>query len=242
MLHSSYIYKLIIAILIAIPAIFMVIFKDVQTNAYVPVIFILLLAAPTVKDFFQSQKIFHAFTIYIFFTILAISIELIGVKTGFPYGRFEYSDLIPMKVAGEVPITLALTFVPILIGAFAISQIITDNRFLRIILTTIFLVLADLVLDPGAVYTGMWIYENQNFYYNVPLSNYLGWILTGFIFSTFCVVFMNNAKFKFSRMIFTYEATVLYWTIVCCIAKFYIPIFIGTILLLYIEFYVKEKE
>lgn len=234
MISLSYLSKSITAILIAIPSIFMVIFNDVSINNFVPVLFIIALATPTILEFFKSQNKIKALIVYSLFTIMAIAIELIGIKTGFPYGNFHYSDRLPLKVAGEVPVTLSITFVPLLIGAFAFSQYLSKNKIIRILLTTLLLVLADLVLDPGAVYTKMWFYESPGFYYDVPLSNYFGWIFTGLIFSTVCVLLLNNTKFNLIKITFTYKATVWYWTIACLLAGLYIPAIIGIILLIYL--------
>ena len=236
MLSLSYLSKAITAILIGIPAFFMVFFEDLPTPSFLPVLLILVLAAPTLINFIESQNRYKALAVYLLFTIIAISIELIGVRTGFPYGNFHYSDLLPLKVAGEVPVTLSLTFVPLLIGAFAISQKISNNKLTRIILTTVFLLLADLVLDPGAVHVNLWTFEQNGFYYNVPFSNYLGWIFSGLIFSVLCAIFLNEVNFNYKKITFTYEATIWYWTIACLSAGLVIPVIVGLSLLIYLEF------
>lgn len=217
------------------PAFFMVRFPEVEVPSAVPVLFIILLALPTVWAFLKSQNIIKTSAIYTALTILAISIELIGVKTGFPYGEFWYSDLLPAKVAGEVPLTLSLTFVPILIGAYALARKLFKKSINIVILTTILLVLADLVLDPGAVKTGMWTFKEQGLYYGVPLTNYLGWVFSGLIFATLCNFLFKKVEFKNPNLIFTYKATVYYWAIVCLFSGLIIPCILGLIIYLYID-------
>ena len=235
MVSLSYRSKVITAILIATSAFFMVRFANVATPPFLPIIFIIILATPTIVDFIKSQNKFKAIYLYLLFTVLAIMVEYIGVKTGFPYGNFSYSDFLPLKIGGEVPITLCLTFVPLLIGAFAIVQKISKNKIVRIFLTTLFLVLADLVLDPGAVHIKMWTFEQTGLYYGVPLTNFLGWIFSGLIFSTLAVLLLNNVTFNYKKASFTYQATLWYWTIACLTAGLIVPVIIGIVILSYLN-------
>ena len=51
------------------------------------------------------------------------------------------------------------------------------------VVATFVMVTWDLCLDPTAsTIGGMWIWENGGGYFGVPLTNYLGWFLTVFIF------------------------------------------------------------
>jgi putative membrane protein len=52
-----------------------------------------------------------------------------------------------------------------------------------VLLSTGFVLLADLVIDPAAVHAGFWIWENPGLYYGIPISNFIGWALTGLIYS-----------------------------------------------------------
>jgi putative membrane protein len=39
----------------------------------------------------------------------------------------------------------------------------------------------DLILDPGATALGFWIWEIDGWYYNVPLMNFFGWMVTSLL-------------------------------------------------------------
>ncbi|WP_324662675.1 bisanhydrobacterioruberin hydratase [Haloarcula sediminis] len=109
-------------------------------------------------------------------------IELVGVRTGWPYGDFAYGvDLGPM-LFGEVPLGLPVFFFPLVLNAYLLVLLLGGERseapWVRLPATLATVVLVDLVLDPGAVAIGFWTYESQAFY-GVPWSNYLGWLLSG---------------------------------------------------------------
>ncbi|MDS0283058.1 bisanhydrobacterioruberin hydratase [Haloarcula onubensis] len=115
-------------------------------------------------------------------TLYAYAIELVGVRTGWPYGEFAYGvDLGPM-LFGEVPLGLPVFFFPLVLNAYLLVLLLFGERAnsapLRLPATLATVILVDLVLDPGAVAIGFWIYESGGFY-GVPWSNYLGWLLSG---------------------------------------------------------------
>ncbi len=119
-------------------------------------------------------------------TAYAYGIELVGVTTGWPYGAFRYGiDLGPM-LAGKVPVGLPVFFLPLVLNAYLLCQLLLGDRAANPVVrlgATLSAVLAiDLVLDPGAVAIGFWEYlpaEAAFPYYDVPVSNYAGWLLSG---------------------------------------------------------------
>lgn len=117
-------------------------------------------------------------------TLYSFVIELIGVETGFPYGYFEYGIELGPMLFGKVPLGLPVFFIPIVVNAYLLIILLLPERsrdFVPRLLTVIGTVLVlDLVLDPGAVAINFWSYGG-GLYYGVPLSNYLGWILSATI-------------------------------------------------------------
>ncbi|MFC6863720.1 bisanhydrobacterioruberin hydratase [Halomicroarcula sp. GCM10025817] len=112
----------------------------------------------------------------------AYGIELVGVRTGWPYGEFAYGvDLGPMLL-GEVPLGLPIFFFPLVLNSYLLVILLLGRRAastpIRLLATLSTVLLVDLVLDPGAVGIGFWAYEVQQ-YYGVPWSNYRGWLLSG---------------------------------------------------------------
>ncbi|MFA9416456.1 bisanhydrobacterioruberin hydratase [Natrinema sp. HArc-T2] len=118
-------------------------------------------------------------------TAYTYAIELVGVRTGWPYGTFEYGISLGPMVGGEVPLALPLFFVPLVLNAYLLTLLALDEWAGRLVpraFSAITAVLAiDLVLDPAAVAIGFWSYLPPGGYYGVPASNYWGWLLSGAI-------------------------------------------------------------
>lgn len=116
--------------------------------------------------------------------VFALSIETFALLTGFPYGHFGYSEHLGYKIGGYVPWTVAFAWTPLMLCAYTAARSLFVSRVRRIVCSTFLLLAFDLVIDPGAVLVGFWQYPGGGIYYGVPVSNYLGWIISGAVGST----------------------------------------------------------
>lgn len=117
--------------------------------------------------------------------IFSWTIELVGVYTGVPYGEFEYLiDLGPMLL-DAVPVALPVFYFPILLNSYLLCVLMLGDRLsslpVRFLSVLAVVVTMDLVLDPGAVALGFWGWEAGGAYYDVPVQNYVGWVLSGIV-------------------------------------------------------------
>lgn len=109
-------------------------------------------------------------------------IEYVGVTTGQPYGDFEYLIELGPMLGNAVPAGLPIFFFPLVLNAYLLVLLLDWGGWLRrFIVTAGTVVLLDLILDPAAVSLGFWTYEAGGAYYAVPLSNYLGWVLSAVV-------------------------------------------------------------
>ncbi|MBP1923054.1 putative membrane protein [Halorubrum alkaliphilum] len=118
-------------------------------------------------------------------------IEHLGVRTGWPYGTFEYTiSLGPML--GGVPLALPIFFIPLVMNAYLLCLLLLGGRassgWVRLFAVIPTVVAMDVVLDPGAVAVGFWDFGGGAFY-GVPLSNYAGWVLS----ATVAVITLDRA-------------------------------------------------
>ncbi len=112
-------------------------------------------------------------------------IEITGVATGLPYGTFYYGDTLGPKLFGLVPYLLPISWAPLVLGAVAATA--PKPGFQRgaarvvgwVIRSAVLLALIDGVLDPGAASLGFWTWPEGGPYYGIPISNYVGWLLSG---------------------------------------------------------------
>ncbi len=111
-------------------------------------------------------------------SLYAYFIEFVGLKTGWPYGSFEYLVELGPMIQG-VPVGLPVFFIPLVVNSYLLVNLFdVESFFKRIFLTLVVILLIDLVLDPAAVSLGIWQYS-EGFFYGVPLSNFAGWVISG---------------------------------------------------------------
>jgi uncharacterized membrane protein len=127
-------------------------------------------------------------------------LENTSILTGFPFGHYHYTDGLGPK----------LFLVPLLIGpayfatgylAWALSTVlIGEVRRGSAAFTTVavpfiasfLMVMWDLCLDPTAsTIRHIWIWEQGGGYFGVPLTNYLGWFFTVYVFLQLFALFLR---------------------------------------------------
>ncbi|WP_207587339.1 bisanhydrobacterioruberin hydratase [Halomontanus rarus] len=116
-------------------------------------------------------------------TAYTYAIEIVGIRTDWPYGAFEYTIQLGPMLFGEVPLALPLFFIPLVCNAYLLTLLVlgerADRTAVRLATAVASVVAIDLVLDPAAVAIGFWAYVPPGPYYGVPRSNYLGWVISG---------------------------------------------------------------
>lgn len=111
--------------------------------------------------------------------VLSYLAELLGSTTGFPFGKYHYTDLLQPQLAG-VPLLIPLAWMMMLPPAWAIAKTILGKshpRWAFVLLSALAFTAWDLFLDPQMVAWGFWVWEIPGQYFGIPLVNYLGWLL-----------------------------------------------------------------
>jgi bisanhydrobacterioruberin hydratase len=137
-----------------------------------------LIALPSFVALFGYLGAKRAALVLISLSAFGYVVETIGVATGLPYGLFYYGDSLGPKAFGLVPYLLPVSYVPLVLGAVAAARPAHPRPAVWILASALLLVAVDAVLDPGAASLGFWIWPEGGVYYGVPLSNFLGWMLS----------------------------------------------------------------
>ena len=167
-------------ILLSLAAFFMANSSTPPWLRYVPSVGAVLVALPCMWAAKMWLGRRDAIILFIIFGVYALVVEAVATTTGFPYGPFAYSDGLGYKLFGVVPWTVAVAWPTLFLGAHSVAANLFESRLVRIIFTTLCLLAFDLVIDPGAVSLSFWQFVEEGSFYGVPLSNFAGWLLSGF--------------------------------------------------------------
>jgi uncharacterized membrane protein len=137
--------------------------------------------------------------------VITFTMENIGAATGFPFGRYHFEVGSNLIHVGIIPIIVG----PLWFGMGYISWIVagtllgtTDARLNgKIELVALPVVAAfvmtqwDVVMDPPeATISRAWIWHDGGAHFGVPISNYLGWLLTSWLYYQAFAVYLNRRR------------------------------------------------
>jgi uncharacterized membrane protein len=104
-----------------------------------------------------------------------LGVERFGTQTGKLFGEYRYSKILKPQIAG-VPAIVPLAWFAMAVPARETA--VAVNRRWRIPLGAALLTAWDLFLDPQMVGEGYWTWARNGRYRGIPLSNYMGWLVT----------------------------------------------------------------
>jgi len=175
----------------------------------------ILMAIPSFMVLKKLTSLQTFLGIIITLSVLAFSIESFGIITGFPYGNFHYSEALGLKLFAIVPANLPFAWIPLVLGAYTLSAHFTKKHkisspFSLVVLGTLFLLIFDLIIDPAAVLFQLWAYQNPGIYFGVPWSNFVGWIISGFLGMLILNAFLKGKSSKLLGL--SAGWMILFWT------------------------------
>lgn len=196
-----------------------------------------LIALPSFVALFRYLGARRASLSLLVLAVFAFAIESIGVATGVPYGPFYYGDALGGKFLGTVPYLLPVSYLPLVIGAFAaawkVGEGAVSSKISLVLRSAVLLVLIDGVLDPGAASLGFWVWPDGGAYYGVPASNYAGWLFSGALASALLLI---SGRPRGSPPPGALDSVVLglaFWVGVAVFNALLIPALLGTALLVF---------
>jgi uncharacterized membrane protein len=109
---------------------------------------------------------------------LGFAVELAGVATGRPFGRYTYSGKLGLRVGG-VPVLAAAAWAMMARPSWVTAGLLARRRWARVPVAAGALTAWDVFLDPRMAREGYWTWPDGGRYEGIPATNFLGWWLTG---------------------------------------------------------------
>jgi len=134
---------------------------------------------------------------------VATFFESASLRTGFPFGHDRFTDLMGPKISG-LPVLLALAWVGMGYLSWVVSlallggenKPLSGRRIVLMPLVASFVMTAwDLSME--AVWADVdhgWVWLDGGSYYGVPISNFLGWFLTAYVFYQLFALYIRNRE------------------------------------------------
>lgn len=136
-------------------------------------------------------------------TLLPLSAELMGTATGWPFGGYNYTEGLGVKIAGRVPYSVPLSWFYMGFASYLLATVILSRQggrrrsWLPVLLGAWLLMAWDLVLDPAMASPSMpvrfWTWHEAGPYFGMPWRNLLGWFGTGLAYMALSRVLWRSA-------------------------------------------------
>ena len=134
--------------------------------------------------------------------VFTFGVELLGSRTGFPFGEYDYTTALSPRLGG-VPLLVSCAWAAITLIVHGMFDFALRSALPRVLLMAGSITAWDVFLDPQMVGEGYWQWEASSLAFRgIPLVNYAGWIVTALVTSAMVVALCNRA----SLVPRTYEA------------------------------------
>ncbi len=169
-----------------------------------PVVVALHVGPPAVFALIHGAMLYRPRGILIFFAICLVIgnvFENVGVRTGFPFGHYYFTDLMGPKLF-VVPIQLGVAYLGMAYLSWTLARVILGNmrevvagtRIVTLPLIAAFIMVAwDFSQDPvWSTILHLWIWKEGGDYFGVPVTNFLGWYLTVYVFYQLFALYLRG--------------------------------------------------
>jgi putative membrane protein len=138
--------------------------------------------------------------------VVSNAFEDLSILTGFPFGHYHYSAAFQPKLF-LVPLLIGVAYLGMGYLSWTLARLILDgkrprgNRVVAVPLIASFIMVSwDLTLDPVASTLGRsWMWQDGGSYFGVPISNFLGWYLTVYVFFQLFALYLGRSLARPAR-------------------------------------------
>lgn len=118
---------------------------------------------------------------------LACAVEYAGVTTGWPFGRYVYTEVLQPQIAGTVPLAICFAWLMVVPCAWEIARRLVQPRRGRraaLLASASLVLLLDLQIESVAAHiNGYWRWFDGGPYHGVPTQNFVAWWAVGLLLS-----------------------------------------------------------
>jgi uncharacterized membrane protein len=149
-----------------------------------------------------------AFALFAICLVITFAMENLGAATGFPFGHYHFEVGSNLPHVGAIPVIVG----PLWFGMGYFSWVVAGtllgaqarpHRKLELmalpVVAAFVMTQWDVVIDPPeATISKAWIWHDGGAHFGVPLSNYLGWLLTSWLFYQAFALYLSRRRHVFA--------------------------------------------
>ncbi len=108
--------------------------------------------------------------------VYGLVVEVIGSRTGYPFGRYHYTDVLQPQIL-HVPVVIPLAWLMMIPPSWGIAAALVPGApvLVHALASGAAFVAWDLFLDPQMTKWDFWRWTKAGAYFGIPWINFLGW-------------------------------------------------------------------
>ena len=132
-----------------------------------------------------------------FIALAGFLVEVIGVQTGIVFGNYHYGTTLGFKIY-DTPLLIGINWVMLTYCSYVLLARTDFNIIIKSILAAFLMTAYDIVLEPVAIKSDMWTWENSD----VPFQNYMAWFMISLFFHLLLHLFKLKTDNKIASPLF----------------------------------------
>lgn len=153
---------------------------------HLTVVIVAVLAATCVCHAAVTRGAHTAVGLLLVTAVPGYAVEVLGVRTGVPFGSYAYSTSLGPRVFGA-PLLIGLAWTMLAWPASVAARRLVRGRATRVLVGAWALAVTDVFLDPQLVSSGAWAWRFPSPHLpgvpTVPLTNFAGWLAVAVVLS-----------------------------------------------------------
>ncbi len=129
-----------------------------------------LLLTAAVLLFFHEDKRNSLGTFGLLCMLLGYSVEVLGVKTGFPFGNYQYLTTLGIKLF-DTPLMIGVNWLILTYACGMIAHRFPVPNWQKALVAAALMLFMDVVIEPFAIEHLLWAWEGNV----IPIQNYVAW-------------------------------------------------------------------
>lgn len=156
---------------------------------------------------FHREKKRRWILVCVVILMLSILIEIIGVKTGWPFGQYYYGNALGPKLLG-VPLVIGFNWLLLVYSSLILTrQVLKKSILLQCLVASALVVLLDVHIEGIAPKLDYWYFKENP----VPTINFIAWFVLCFVFQWALVNSAEQRAFDNRVAPFTFIFMFLYF-------------------------------
>ena len=169
---------------------------EIEASVYAFVVFVIAGLHGRERYGLKNMAIFFLVT-----WAISLFFEALSIHTGIPFGHYHYNMQSLISLFG-VPLIVIFAYFGTGYFFWMLSHVFTGQFskklqgkwiFVVPLIAAFILVMWDLGMDPiFSTVLSLWVWESPGPYFGVPIMNFVGWFVTGFIFYQLFALYLSR--------------------------------------------------